>query len=508
MTENIEKAKQEVNDLFQKISDDMDDFRKGFGQFSEGETNCFDALNKYARLLHEVEGLERELNVIGEEKNKLEVRKSGLNNDLLSTNDKISKFKSKIANQGGNYLEKRETMNSDKSALENEIEIIKDKLRELCAGLLPVTLAPELAKRLRKQIIRENDIRDNKTSSKLLTKKSRTFLKKINDKDLLKGVLELNSEDLNKIRKYLEHEIKNHFDEKYNQENTKILHYLSQQQASIISLNIDSALNKIPDKIKDLTKEYEKRFRKSQEIHINLQRVPDEELLKPIHEKLNELYKKFGSIENEMTGLDDKLSRLNYEQNEIERKIKQVDSKLEEYNKTDKKLILVKKTEKVIDSYYKNLAKLKSLNLTDEFTNIFSNLHRKKDMIHRIEINPETFDVNLYDINNKPIDKNELSSGEMEIYAMSMVWGLAKTSGQNLPFIIDTPLGRLDTHHRDNLLKIFFPNASHQMLIFSTDTEVDRKNFDILKPYTYTAYQLEYSDNDKNTKVKKGYFWN
>ncbi len=61
MTENIEKAKQEVNDLFQKISDDMDDFRKGFGQFSEGETNCFDALNKYARLLHEVEGLEREL---------------------------------------------------------------------------------------------------------------------------------------------------------------------------------------------------------------------------------------------------------------------------------------------------------------------------------------------------------------------------------------------------------------------------------------------------------------
>jgi DNA sulfur modification protein DndD len=91
---------------------------------------------------------------------------------------------------------------------------------------------------------------------------------------------------------------------------------------------------------------------------------------------------------------------------------------------------------------------------------------------------------------------------------MSMVWGLAKISGQNLPFIIDTPLGRLDSHHRDNILNIFFPNASHQMLIFSTDTEVDRKNFDILKPHISSAFHLEHNDKEKNTKVKKGYFWN
>jgi len=283
---------------------------------------------------------------------------------------------------------------------------------------------------------------------------------------------------------------------------------LSQQQASNISHNIDSAINDIPNKIKDLTKEYERKFRKLQKVQVDLQRVPDEELLIPIHEKLNELYKESGGFESEMKGLDEKLSQLNNEQNEIERKIEQVDSKLEENNKTDKKLMLVKKTEEVIDSYCKGLAELKSLNLTNEFTNIFNGLHRKKDMIHRIEINQETFDVSLYDINNKAIDKNKLSSGEMEIFAMSMVWGLAKISGQNLPFIIDTPLGRLDSHHRDNILKIFFPNASHQMLIFSTDTEVDRKNFDTLKPFISTAYHLEHSDNDKNTKAKKGYFWN
>jgi len=456
----------------------------------------------------ELKELENKLSLIRANKRKLEDQKSTLTNNVKKTENIIIDYKDKIASQGGNYLENRETFISKKSALESEIEIVKENLRELCSGLLPVSLAPSLAKRLRGQIIKENECKDNKTASKLLSRKSRMFLKKINSKDFLNDVLDLKSGDLKKIRKYLEEEIKNHFDEKDNQEKTKILHGLSQQQASNISHNIDSAINDIPNKIKDLTKEYERKFRKLQKVQVDLQRVPDEELLIPIHEKLNELYKESGGFESEMKGLDEKLSQLNNEQNEIERKIEQVDSKLEENNKTDKKLMLVKKTEEVIDSYCKGLAELKSLNLTNEFTNIFNGLHRKKDMIHRIEINQETFDVSLYDINNKAIDKNKLSSGEMEIFAMSMVWGLAKISGQNLPFIIDTPLGRLDSHHRDNILKIFFPNASHQMLIFSTDTEVDRKNFDTLKPFISTAYHLEHSDNDKNTKAKKGYFWN
>lgn len=459
-------------------------------------------------LVLELEELENKLSLIKAKKRKLEDQKSTLTNNVKKIENIIIDYKDKIASQGGNYLENRETLISKKSVLENEIEIAKENLRELCSGLLPVSLTPVLAKRLREQIIKENEVQNNKIASKLLSEKSRMFLKKINSKGFLDNVLDLKSGDLNKIRKCLEEEIKNHFDGKDILDKVKILHGLSQQQASIISHNIDSALNDIPNKIKDLTKEHEKKFRKLQKIQVNLQRVPDDELLRPMYEKLNELYKESGGLESEMKGLNEKLSQLNNEQNEIERKIKQVDSKLEENNKTDKKLMLVKKIEDVIDSYYKDLAKLKSLNLANEFTNIFNSLHRKKDMIHRIEIDPETFDVSLYDINNKSIDKNMLSSGEMEIFAMSMVWGLAKISGQNLPFIIDTPLGRLDSHHRDNILKIFFPHASHQMLIFSTDTEVDKKNFDILKPYISTAYHLEYNDNDKSTKAKKGYFWN
>ena len=403
--------------------------------------------------------LESRLSLIKANKRMLEDQKSTLANDVKKTQNRIAEYKDKFTSQGGNYLENRESLISTKSALEKEIEVVKEKLRDLCSGLLPISLAPVLAKRLKSQIIKENEFKDNMTASKLLSKKSRTFLKSINSKGFLSEVVDLKSVDLKKIRKHLEEELNIHFGREDKQEKLKILHGMSQQQSSIISYNIDSSLTDMPDKINDLTREYERKFRKLQKTQVCIQRVPDDELVRPMYDKLNELYKEFGGLESEMQGLDEKLGQLINEQNEIERKISQVDSKLEEINKSDLKLMHVKKTEKVIDAYYKDLARLKSHNLTNEFTNIFNSLHRKKDMIHRIEINPESFDICLYDINNKAIDKHKLSSGEMEIYAMSMVWGLAKISGQNLPFIIDTPLGRLDSHHRDNILNIFFPNC-------------------------------------------------
>jgi len=74
-----------------------------------------------------------------------------------------------------------------------------------------------------------------------------------------------------------------------------------------------------------------------------------------------------------------------------------------------------------------------------------------------------------------------------------------------LPFIIDTPLGRLDLDHRDNLVKKFFPDASHQLIILSTDTEIDNKYMNSLKPNIVRTYNLDYKDG--KTKIKEGYFW-
>jgi DNA sulfur modification protein DndD len=87
-----------------------------------------------------------------------------------------------------------------------------------------------------------------------------------------------------------------------------------------------------------------------------------------------------------------------------------------------------------------------------------------------------------------------------------LLWALAKTSGKPLPFIIDTPLARLDVEHRENLVSKFFPVASHQVLIFSTDAEIDEKYYPKIRQYVQKSYYMEYQSDRGKTRVSEGYF--
>ena len=139
--------------------------------------------------------------------------------------------------------------------------------------------------------------------------------------------------------------------------------------------------------------------------------------------------------------------------------------------------------------------------------NCFNQLCRKHGLVKRIEIDPRNFAVTLYDRQNRSIPKAELSAGEKQIYAISMLWGLAKTSGRPLPMIIDTPLGRLDSDHRCRLIEHYFPYASHQVVVLSTDTELDKQNFEMLSPHVSHAYHLAYDQIQGSTKAEESYFW-
>ena len=73
--------------------------------------------------------------------------------------------------------------------------------------------------------------------------------------------------------------------------------------------------------------------------------------------------------------------------------------------------------------------------------------------------------------------------------------------------IIDTPLGRLDSEHRGRMIEHYFPNASHQVVVLSTDTELDKHNFEILSPHVSHAYHLAYNELKGRTEVEERYFW-
>ena len=149
----------------------------------------------------------------------------------------------------------------------------------------------------------------------------------------------------------------------------------------------------------------------------------------------------------------------------------------------------------------------RSASLEEEFALAFRRLARKDDMVARATIDTRKFTVKLLDRRGVEIEKSKLSAGERQIYAIAMLEALARTSGRRLPVVIDTPLGRLDSHHRANLVRDYFPRISHQVILLSTDTEVDEAFYKELSPHISHAYEICFDDRKRSAHLKEGYFW-
>src|SRR5262249_2664323 len=132
---------------------------------------------------------------------------------------------------------------------------------------------------------------------------------------------------------------------------------------------------------------------------------------------------------------------------------------------------------------------------------------RKGNYIRKVIIDPQTFETTLYNHKGDALPKEQLSAGEKQIYAIAVLWALRLVSGLTLPIIVDTPLGRLDSEHRQHLVQRYFPQASHQVILLSTDTEIDRELYDDLEPAVARAYQLVYQPIEASARIIEEYFW-
>ena len=160
----------------------------------------------------------------------------------------------------------------------------------------------------------------------------------------------------------------------------------------------------------------------------------------------------------------------------------------------------------IIDRYTVELQKRKTGLLAETVTECYKNLANKSNLIDRVEIDSGTLEISYYDENGKEVEKTSLSAGEKQLVVVSILWALAICSHKKLPVIIDTPLSRLDSIHRSSLITTYFPRAGEQTIILSTDSEIDRDGYKLMKDNVGDEFTLFYDEDEKSTKIRKGYF--
>lgn len=180
--------------------------------------------------------------------------------------------------------------------------------------------------------------------------------------------------------------------------------------------------------------------------------------------------------------------------------------KVELQDDADRMLMYSNMALRIVDAYTIELQKRKTGILGRTITDCYKKLANKKNLIHKIIMDPESLEMKYLDENGKEVLKESLSAGEKQLMVIAILWALALCSKKKLPVIIDTPLSRLDSQHRSSIISTYFPNASDQTIILSTDTEIDNNYYNMMKDSIGDEFILIYNEETKSTTVKKGYF--
>ena len=283
--------------------------------------------------------------------------------------------------------------------------------------------------------------------------------------------------------------------------------HLSMTERSRLVSWIDSAVRDAAPEAKRIGIRLEKATRRLQQIETALAQAPTEDALKLTVAEVNDAHKNLGAAQQEVKSLDEELSRLRRELADIDRRLERLSAKIKEGERAEERAATVKRSQAALKQYLVAVTELKLRQLEREVTQCFGAICWKRDLVHQIRIDPESFEIALLDRNGHAMSKERLSAGEKQVFAVALLWALGRTSGRPLPVIIDTPLARLDSDHRRLLVERYLPSASHQVLVLSTDTEVDEAAFAALKPAVSHAYHLRYDHAKRVTTADAGYFW-
>jgi len=478
-------------DLVGRLKADLSQYldRKGEKGRTELEKIAHDAEVAY-------QALEEERLILVEDKASLRTQLDGISN-------RLEKSRQALLSEGAIFVKEKTQNEARIKQIDVEKEETVRAIQELAADLLPFAVAPSWNHKLKERLSLEAKLEEARITRDVQQERAAEIAIKFLDKKFQKKTApEVSSQDWASIATEVQ---KLMIPDECDVE-TPILHTLSTQQREKLTGWIDSSLNDIPDKIDALTTKLDNLEQEARELNRAIKQAPDEEVASPLINEFQDLSTQRGELEARSKQLEKEISSFEHQHAELERQRKKAWQNLAGAEDTDIRIQRAAKVQIILDEYLEKITEVKLTELEQMIAHYFNLLCRKKTAVTEVRIDRQRFIVRLYGKNRVELPKPSLSKGEQQLYAMALLWALRSVSGRNLPIIIDTPMARLDGTHRHTLLTRFLPEAAHQIIILSTDKEIDADAHDLLKPYVSHSFALDFDQEAGHTKKRDGYF--
>lgn len=401
--------------------------------------------------------------------------------------------------EGGELADGRLSLEAELKELQSRREAAREELRGLALGALPLVL-------VKGDLARLNQAAKDAQQAEQAGLVSRV----LGDRDqwILEGLAEvLGGDELAKLTMRLAEDRKQRAPES-GQGNDDF--GLDPDQARDLELLAEGELPALESQAARLRSDLDGLSESILLVERRLQGIPEEGALHHLREARAKAEANYRASESELAAVDERIRRLNGQvEQATERLRKALERELAQFKEGDgerRKLERAQQAAEVLGAFRLRVLEDNIKRVENAVLESFQHLVRKPGLVHRLSIDKETFDVELRNEKGLVVKRDDLSAGEKQLLAISILWGLAKTAGIPMPVVVDTPLGRLDSQHRLKLIEHYFPQASHQVLLLSTDEEIRQQRLEDLEPFLSRSYLLAYDDQQDRTTVEEGYF--
>ena len=442
---------------------------------------------KYGKLEDEKNLLASEISGLAAEYEKKKTEKTELD-------ARVAVLEGKIANVGGGYADIRGELLARESMLEERIRDQGRAIHEWLDGDTPFHLIPELLAKTRERI--ESDMSIN--SKRMAALEVREKVEKLKG-DMASGRFWEKDATHVSAEKILAR-----LDELSEEpEGTAFFDIAPNDTARLLQ-----GISKVDEgcgPLRELIRRYSGDIKLLERTISDLAKIPRDDEIGPRISAINSIHQEIGMVRSEMEHMSQQMSSKASYQKILQSKLRRMIDSIHRDQRSDKSIRLAARMQEVLDTYSRNLKERKMGELESNLLDALCSLLHKKH-IHRVEIDRKTFDLRIYENGNDDTPGTLKSMGERQMVGTALLWAIAKTSRRLLPFVIDTPVGRLDGKHFSNLVDKFYPFASHQLILLSTDREIGPKEHAKLSKHVTRSYRITCNERKSVTTVHAGYF--
>lgn len=428
---------------------------------------------------------EKELNDIDKEIEELKFELEKLNKRL---NNKENDFRSK----GGDIAGESQKLYDERNQIEGKLNQIQERMIEIAASDYPLLLVKPLLDRIEKQASKEMDNRTMKIT-----------LDRIHS--LLEDYGAETNGDNNNLSNFLDY-VNAKTESLIISDVFSLSDHAWMQLTALVSMTLVKSRNSY----KEYINQQKALLARKNQIENYLAVEIDEFAIQKLYQQITKIKLERIEIEENLLALEKKRKTINGEfikaNTSFNRFVEESLSSLERSDDNKRMLAYAILAARTAQRYKIALQQEKIHDLAEVMTTCYKKLLGKKNLIDRIEMNPKTLDYYYIDKIGRIVSKKSLSAGEKQLMVIAMLWALAICSKRKLPVIIDTPMARLDSYHRTALIERYFPFASKQTIILSTDSEIDSEYYKMIRKNVSNEFTLVYDEETKCSHVEMGYF--